>query len=43
MGRVLRGEAMPWPEILLPVLVSGLVIVSAVTYVARTLRVAALK
>ena len=43
MGRVLRGEAMPWPEILLPVLVSGLLIALAVTYVARTLRVAALK
>ncbi len=43
MGRVLRGEAMPWPEILLPVLVSGLLIASAVSYVARTLRVAALK
>jgi sodium transport system permease protein len=43
MGRVLRGEAMPWPEILLPMLVSGLLIVLAVTYVARTLRVAALK
>jgi sodium transport system permease protein len=43
MGRVLRGEALPWPEILLPVLVSGLLIALAVTYVARTLRVAALK
>jgi sodium transport system permease protein len=38
MGRVLRGEALPWPEILLPVLVSGLLIAWAVTYVARTLR-----
>jgi sodium transport system permease protein len=43
MGRVLRGEALPWADVLLPVLVSVAVAVLAMAFVARTLRSAALK
>jgi len=43
MGRVLRGEALPVADVLVPVLVSVAVVALAVAFVARTLRSAALK
>ena len=43
MGRVLRGEALPLADVLVPVLVSVVVVALAVAFVARTLRSAALK
>jgi sodium transport system permease protein len=43
MGRVLRGEALPWVDVLVPVGVSVAVVALAVAFVARTLRSAALK
>jgi sodium transport system permease protein len=43
MGRVLRGEALPLADVLVPVLVSVAVVALAVAFVARTLRSAALK
>lgn len=43
MGRVLKGEVLPLPEVALTVAVALVVTVAAVVYVARTLRSAALK
>jgi sodium transport system permease protein len=43
MGRVLRGEALPLADVLVPVLVSAAVVALALAFVARTLRSAALK
>ena len=43
MGRVLRSEALPWADVGITVLVSAVVSAWAVTFVARTLRSAALK
>lgn len=43
MGRVLKGEVLPLPEVALTVAVALVVTVAAVIYVARTLRSAALK
>ena len=43
MGKVLRSEALPWADVGITVLVSAVVSAWAVTFVARTLRSAALK
>ncbi len=43
MGKVLKGEALPWGDVLLPVAVCALLVAVAVAFVARTLRSAALK
>ena len=43
MGKVLRSEALPWADVGIAVLVSAVVSAWAVTFVARTLRSAALK
>ncbi len=43
MGRVLKGEALALPDVLLPVVVCAVLAVVSITYVARTLRSAALK
>ncbi len=43
MGRVLKGEALPWPDVLAPMAVAAALTVGALIYVARTLRNAALK
>ena len=43
MGKVLRNEALPWADVGITVLVSAVVSAWAVTFVARTLRSAALK
>jgi sodium transport system permease protein len=43
MGRVLRGEALPWTDVALTVAVSALLAAAAIAFVARTLRTAALK
>ncbi len=43
MGRILKGEVLPLPEVALTVAVAVLVTVAAVVFVARTLRSAALK
>jgi sodium transport system permease protein len=43
MGRVLKGEALPWPDVAVPVLVAALLSALAIGFVARTLKSAALK
>jgi sodium transport system permease protein len=43
MGRVLKGEASPWMDGVVPVVVCVAVVVAALSFVARTLRSAALK
>jgi len=43
MGRVLRGESLPWADVALTVAVSALLAATAIAFVARTLRTAALK
>jgi sodium transport system permease protein len=43
MGRVLKGEALPWADVLLPAGICVVLTVLALTYVAHTLRSAALK
>jgi len=43
MGRVLRGEALPWTDVAPTVAVSALLAAAAIAFVARTLRTAALK
>jgi sodium transport system permease protein len=43
MGRVLKGEALPWMDVLLPLSVCALLVLLGVVFVARTLRTAALK
>jgi sodium transport system permease protein len=43
MGRVLKGEALPWADILPSAAVCVLLVLVALTYVVRTLRSAALK
>ncbi len=43
MGRVLKGEALPWADVLLPAAICVALTVLALTYVAHTLRSAALK
>ena len=43
MGRVLKGEALPWVDVLLPLGVCALLVLLGVVFVARTLRTAALK
>ena len=43
MSRVLRGEALPWPDLALPVLACAAVVVLSLAYVVRLLRQAALK
>jgi sodium transport system permease protein len=43
MGRVLKGESLPWADVLVPVGVCALVIAAAITFVARSLRSAALQ
>jgi sodium transport system permease protein len=43
MGRILKGEVLPWPEVALTVGVALAVTLVAVVFVARTLRTAALK
>ena len=43
MGKVLRGESLPWTDVVVTVGVSALVTALAVIFVARTLRSAALK
>jgi sodium transport system permease protein len=43
MGRVLKGEVLPLPEVALTVAIALAVTVVAVVFVARTLRSAALK
>ena len=43
MGRVLKGEALALPDVLLPVVVCAVLAVVSIAYVARTLRSAALK
>ncbi|MDO8420441.1 MAG: ABC transporter permease subunit [Rubrivivax sp.] len=43
MGRVLRGEALPWADVALAAGVCLLLAVLAIAFVARTLRTAALK
>jgi hypothetical protein len=43
MGRVLRTEALPWPDLLWPVLVCVVLAVAALIYVAGMLRQAAAK
>ena len=43
MGRVLKGEALPWADVLLPLAVCAALVALGVVFVARTLRTAALK
>ena len=43
MGRVLKGEALAWPDVGLTVFVSVVLATAALAFVARTLRSAALK
>ena len=43
MGRVLRGEALPWADVALAAGVCALLAASAIVFVASTLRTAALK
>ena len=43
MGRVLKGEAMPWSDALLPFMVCVSLVLLGVAFVARTLRTAALR
>ncbi len=43
MSKVLKGEGLPWADVLLPAGVCSLLVVLAVGFVARTLRSAALK
>ena len=43
MGRVLRGEALPWSDVLVSAGVSAVVAAVAIAVVARTLRSAAVK
>ena len=43
MGRVLRGEALPWADVAVAAGVCVLLAVVAIAFVARTLRTAALK
>jgi sodium transport system permease protein len=43
MARVLRVEALPWPDLLWPVLVCAAVTVASLAYVAGTLRQAAVR
>ncbi len=43
MGRVLKGEPLPWPDVLLPFAVCAGLVLLGVFFVARTLRTAALK
>ena len=43
MGRVLRGEALPWADVALTAGVCALLAAAAIVFVARTLRTAALK
>jgi len=43
MGRVLRGEALPWADVAVAAGVCVLLAVAAIAFVARTLRTAALK
>jgi sodium transport system permease protein len=43
MGRVLKGEVLPWADVLLPAAICVALTVLALMYVARTLRSAALK
>ena len=43
MGRVLKGEALPWTDVLLPSMVCVSLVLLGVAFVARTLRTAALK
>jgi sodium transport system permease protein len=43
MGRVLKGEAFAAPDLLLPLAVAGFATAACVLYVARQLRVAALR
>jgi sodium transport system permease protein len=43
MAKVLRGEAIPWPDVAITLAVGAVVTLMAVTFVARTLRSAALK
>ena len=43
MGRVLRGEALPWGDVALAAAVCALLAAAAIAFVARTLRSAALK
>jgi sodium transport system permease protein len=43
MGRVLKGQVLPWADVLVPLAVCALLGVLALAFVARTLRSAALK
>ena len=43
MGRVLRGEALPWADVALAAALGALLAAAAIVFVARTLRTAALK
>ena len=43
MGRVLKGELLPWADVLLPLAVCAALVLLGVAFVARTLRTAALK
>ena len=43
MGRVLKGEALPWADVLVPLALCALLGALALAFVARTLRSAALK
>ncbi len=43
MGRMLRGEALPWADVALAAGVCALLAAAAIVFVARTLRTAALK
>jgi len=43
MGRVLRGEALPWADVALAAGVCAVLAAAAIVFVARTLRTAALK
>ncbi len=43
MGRVLKGEVLPWADVLLPLAVCAALVLLGVAFVARTLRTAALK
>jgi len=43
MGRVLKGEALPWLDLLVPMAMCVLLVLLGVGFVVRTLRSAALK
>jgi sodium transport system permease protein len=43
MARTLKGEVLPWPDVLLPAAVCVLLVAAGLAYVARSLRSVALK